>query len=53
MNPAAILALIADLYERVGVLTEENRQLREDTEILKKVRDKLVEAKRQIIHEQS
>lgn len=29
MNPAAILALIADLYAQVTALTEENRALRE------------------------
>ena len=29
MNPAAILALIGELYERVATLTEENRLLRE------------------------
>lgn len=29
MNPAAILALIGDLYAQITGLTEENRQLRE------------------------
>lgn len=29
MNPAAILALIADLYVQIGHLQEENEQLRE------------------------
>ena len=29
MNPAAILALISNLYEQVTVLSEENKQLRE------------------------
>lgn len=29
MNPAVILALVAELYEKVAVLTEENRTLRE------------------------
>ena len=29
MNPAAILALIGDLYQQVAALTEENRALRE------------------------
>lgn len=29
MNPAVILALIADLYAQVTALAEENRQLRE------------------------
>lgn len=28
MNPAVILALIADLYNQVSVLTEENQALR-------------------------
>lgn len=28
MNPAVILALIADLYSQVATLTEENQQLR-------------------------
>lgn len=27
MNPAAILALISDLYSQVGALTEENQRL--------------------------
>ena len=29
MNPAAILALISDLYEQVAALTQENKALRE------------------------
>jgi len=29
MNPAAILALISDLYQQVANLTEENKTLRE------------------------
>jgi hypothetical protein len=29
MNPAAILALISDLYQQVTALADENRQLRE------------------------
>lgn len=29
MNPAAILALIGDLYGQVAALTEENTRLRE------------------------
>ena len=29
MNPAAILAIIGELYERVATLTEENKQLRQ------------------------
>lgn len=32
MNPAAILALVAELYERTAALTEENKQLREALE---------------------
>ena len=32
MNPAAILALMGELYERVAALTEENRALREALE---------------------
>lgn len=32
MNPAAILALIGELYEKVAVLTEENKALRERME---------------------
>lgn len=29
MNPAAILALIGDLYQQIATLTEENKELRE------------------------
>lgn len=29
MNPAALLALIGDLYQQVAALTEENQRLRE------------------------
>lgn len=29
MNPAAILALIGDLYAQIATLTEENKALRE------------------------
>lgn len=29
MNPAVVLALIAELYERVALLTQENAALRE------------------------
>ena len=29
MNPAAILALIGDLYQQIAALTEENKMLRE------------------------
>lgn len=29
MNPAALLALIGDLYQQVATLTEENTTLRE------------------------
>lgn len=29
MNPAAILALISDLYGQVATLSDENKQLRE------------------------
>jgi hypothetical protein len=29
VNPAALLALISDLYTQVGQLTEENKALRE------------------------
>ena len=32
MNPAAILALIAELYERVAALTEENNRLRQQVD---------------------
>lgn len=32
MNPAAILALISDLYSQVGALTAENAQLRQQVE---------------------
>ena len=32
MNPAAILALLGELYERVATLTEENKALREALE---------------------
>jgi hypothetical protein len=32
MNPAAILALMGDLYQQVAALTEENKALREALE---------------------
>lgn len=32
MNPAAILALIGDLYAQIAALTEENKTLREALE---------------------
>jgi hypothetical protein len=32
MNPAAILALIGDLYQQIATLTEENKGLREGLE---------------------
>lgn len=32
MNPAAILALISDLYQQITVLGEENKKLRETLE---------------------
>jgi hypothetical protein len=31
MNPAAILALIGDLYQQIATLTEENKSLREQS----------------------
>ena len=32
MNPAAILALIGDLYQQIATITEENKALREALE---------------------